>query len=138
MGSAQRGGASGFVFPVDLGASPTFSENDWHVAGHQGIDIFAPSGTPVYAVEDGSVVFGSNTLGGTVATLHAVSGDRYYFAHLSSVEGVDRPVKAGEVIGYVGNTGNAAHTSAHLHFAWYPGGGEAANPFPKLLEASRA
>ena len=70
----------------------------------------------------------TNALGGNVVWLSGASGTKYYYAHLSAWEGGSRGVAQGEVIGYVGATGN---TSAnHLHFEVHPGGGVAVNPYP--------
>jgi murein DD-endopeptidase MepM/ murein hydrolase activator NlpD len=85
------------------------------------VDILAPRGTPVLAADDGRVArLGSNALGGI--TVYAVdSGGRfvYYYAHLDRyraglAEGT--PLAKGEVIGYVGTTGNAPPNTPHLHF----------------------
>ena len=74
----------------------------------------------------------TNNLGGNVVWLTGVGGNKYYYAHLSSWEGGSRSVAAGEVVGYVGATGN---TSAnHLHFEIHPGGGAAVNPFPTVRQ----
>jgi hypothetical protein len=132
----------GAVFPV-LGAY-TYT-NDWlaprigHL--HQGIDIFAAMGTPLVAVQDGTVDRLSDYgLGGI--SLHVTNelGDYFYYAHLSAyAPGVHEgmPVRAGEVIGYVGNTGDAVTTPPHLHFEIHPAGGPAVNAFA-YLEAWRA
>jgi peptidoglycan LD-endopeptidase LytH len=89
---------------------------------HGGIDIFAAKGTPVVAVTGGLLRFQQSTLGGNAATLEGLDGVHYYYAHLDHYEGTPGPVLAGMVIGYVGNTGNAAHTDSHLHFQANRGG----------------
>lgn len=99
---------------------------------HQGVDMMSPFGTPLIAVVAGSVTMKTNNLGGNVIWLTGADGNKYYYAHLSSWEGSSRGVSAGEVIGYVGATGN---TSAnHLHFEIHPGGGSAVNPYPTVRQ----
>lgn len=91
---------------------------------HEGIDIFAPRGTPVVAVVSGIAQPSSNGLGGTVVWLQEPDARRtFYYAHLDRQAFTDtRPVVAGEVLGYVGNTGNARTTAPHLHFGIYDDG----------------
>lgn len=95
---------------------------------HQGVDMMAPQGTPLVAVESGSANFKTNRLGGNAVWLTGSSGTKYYYAHLSAWEGSSRSVSRGEVIGYVGSTGNTS--VAHLHFEVHPGGAGAVNPYP--------
>lgn len=95
---------------------------------HQGVDMISPPGTPLVAVESGSVQFKTNRLGGNAVWLTGDSGTKYYYAHLSSWEGSSRSVSRGEVIGYNGSTGNAG--IPHLHFEVHPNGGAAVNPYP--------
>jgi murein DD-endopeptidase MepM/ murein hydrolase activator NlpD len=89
--------------------------------------MMSARGTPLVAVEDGTVQFKTNALGGNVIWLSGGSGARYYYAHLSAWEGSSRSVSSGEVIGYVGATGNT--TANHLHFEVHPNG-FAVNPYP--------
>ncbi len=90
--------------------------------------MMSPAGTPLVAVESGSVQFKTTRLGGNSVWLNGASGTRYFYAHLSAWEGSSRSVSQGEVIGYVGATGNT--TANHLHFEVHPGGGRAVNPYP--------
>ena len=90
--------------------------------------MMSPGGTPLVAVESGSVQFKTTRLGGNSVWLNGNSGTRYFSAHLSAWEGSSRSVSQGEVIGYVGATGNT--TANHLHFEVHPGGGRAVNPYP--------
>jgi murein DD-endopeptidase MepM/ murein hydrolase activator NlpD len=101
---------------------------------HEGVDMLAPMGTPIYAVVSGSVNFRQNRLGGNAVSLIGDNGNRYYYAHLSSYEGTSRRVNQGDVIGYNGDTGNATGTP-HLHFEIHPGGGLAVNPTPSVRVA---
>ena len=127
---------SGIICPV--AGSAAYSDT-WGAAAlggrsHQGVDMLAPTGTPLVAVVSGSVQFKQNSLGGNAVWLAGNDGNRYYYAHLSSFEGSSRGVSQGEVIGYVGDTGNARGTP-HLHFEVHPGGGAAVNPYPWVRNA---
>jgi murein DD-endopeptidase MepM/ murein hydrolase activator NlpD len=103
---------------------------------HQGNDIVAPRGTPVYAAQSGRFEENYNDLGGISAWIYGDSGDGTYYAHLDGYVGVPNGahVPAGTMIGRVGNTGNARGGVYHLHFEYHPGGGAAANPY-RLLRA---
>jgi len=126
----------GFRCPVPSGSFI----NDWGFSrsggrSHEGTDVFASRGTKIAAVDSGRVSLRNSSLGGVVVWLTGDSGISYYYAHLdgyaSGLSTGDR-VSKGEVVGYVGNTGNARGTSPHLHFGMYPRGGSAVNPFPTL------
>lgn len=95
---------------------------------HQGNDIMAPEGTPIVAPFDGTAVAGHNDLGGNSVDVYGEAG-HVYNAHLSSY-GKLGPVEAGDIIGYVGTTGDA--TSPHDHFEWHPNDGDAVDPNPFL------
>jgi murein DD-endopeptidase MepM/ murein hydrolase activator NlpD len=147
VGTAQAGGRvaiSGFAFPVaaphNFISSFGFPRSGGRL--HQGNDIFAPYGTPLYAAERGLVgQMGTNSLGGIKLWLTGESGTSYYYAHLSAFAlGVDNGtlVEAGDVVGFVGNTGNAITTPPHLHFEIHPGGGPAIDPYPILKAADDA
>jgi murein DD-endopeptidase MepM/ murein hydrolase activator NlpD len=121
---------NGMVCPV---AGPRAFGDTWGAArsggrSHEGVDMMSPAGTPLVAVESGSVQFKTTRLGGNSVWLNGASGTRYFYAHLSAWEGSSRGVSQGEVIGYVGATGNT--TANHLHFEVHPGGGRAVNPYP--------
>lgn len=98
---------------------------------HQGVDMMAPYGTPVYAAQSGTVSHSSSDLGGIQAYLYGDGGDTTFYAHLQGYGGASSGahVAAGSLIGYVGDTGNASGTP-HLHFEYHPGGGGAVNPYP--------
>ncbi len=124
-GAAQRDIGSRFGVARDGGARQ-----------HHGVDIFAKKGTPVTAVVTGRVRTGTGGIGGNHVWLSGgmlgVGGTRYYYAHLDSFAiASGDTVKQGDVLGYVGNTGNARTTPPHLHFGIYSGGPVDPAPFLK-------
>jgi murein DD-endopeptidase MepM/ murein hydrolase activator NlpD len=129
---------TGFVFPVadPHTFSSTFGAPRSGGRSHEGNDIFAPMGTPLLASERGIIDnMGTGTLGGIKLWLIGESGTHYYYAHLIAyADGITDGtlVEAGEIIGYVGNTGNAISTPPHLHYEIHPGGGDAIDPYPLL------
>lgn len=100
---------------------------------HEGVDIFAPKGTPALAVVDGTITgVGTNSLGGNVAFVSDRDRNiRAYYAHLDrwNVRNGQR-VSVGDTIGFVGNTGNARTTGPHLHFGIYGFDEGATDPLP--------
>lgn len=105
---------------------------------HEGVDIFAPRGTRVLAAADGWVIrTGKSGLGGKVVWMETLDGLRLYYAHLSDREVREgRKLRAGEVVGRVGSSGNAGRRSPHLHFGIYDD--EAIDPVPFIQPAKRA
>ncbi|MGH3065588.1 MAG: choice-of-anchor P family protein [Gaiellaceae bacterium] len=142
----------GYVFPVYGTASfgDSFGGPRPNVPGgwHHGEDIFAAAGTPLLAVADGTLhTIGFNKLGGYRLWLRDTSGNEFYYAHLSAysplaVEG--RGVQAGDVVGFVGDSGDADGGAPHLHFEIHPavmaglGYDGVVAPYPILLAWRRA
>lgn len=120
--------AGGYVFPVYGPASFTddFSAARAFTGWHHGNDIFAPLGVPVLAVTDGTLfLVGWNDVGGNRLWLRDRAGNEFYYAHLSAFSPLAQDgaqVKAGDVIGFVGATGDAVGTPPHLHFEIHPRG----------------
>ena len=127
----------------------TFKDARGTGRAHEAVDIIAPRGTPVLAVDDGKIVklFLSVPGGRTIYQFDPTERYCYYYAHLDSyevrlVEGMS--VRKGQVIGYVGTTGNAPADRPHLHFGitevgvnkkWW--GGTPLDPYPLLRAAAR-
>jgi len=118
----------GYVFPVYGSSSftDTFRAARAGVGWHHGEDIFAPLGAPILAVADGTLFsVGWNNRGGYRLWLRDRQGNQFYYAHLSAYSplAVDgNEVKAGDVIAFMGNTGDAQTTPYHLHFEIHPVG----------------
>lgn len=134
--------------PEDLSDTYTDARSEGRV--HNAIDIMAPLGTPVVAATDGTIVkLFSSEKGGITIYQRGIDGRAiYYYAHLDRYAGTlaeGARVKRGEVIGYVGNTGNAGPENYHLHFAiWIPADtahywdGISINPYPILRRSPSA
>lgn len=134
---------TGLLMPV-VGVSPRDLDDSWHAPRdggsrqHKGIDIFAHRGTEVVAVTDGIISYiGDQPKGGHCLWLTTENGKSFYYAHLDHwaagiYEGME--VQSGDLLGYVGNTGNAISTPPHLHFQ-ISENDEAVNPYPILTRA---
>jgi murein DD-endopeptidase MepM/ murein hydrolase activator NlpD len=128
-----------------VGVKPYELENSWGNARdggkrkHKGIDIFAPKGTAIVAVQDGIISYiGEQPKGGNCLWLTTENGAAFYYAHLDRwapglYEGME--VQSGDLLGYVGNTGNAKYTPSHLHFGVNQDD-EMVNPYPLLTKAA--
>jgi murein DD-endopeptidase MepM/ murein hydrolase activator NlpD len=144
--------AGGYVFPVFGPASfgDSFGGPRPGIPGgwHHGEDIFAPLGTPVLAVADGTIhTVGFIKLGGYRLWLRDDAGNQFYYAHLSAYSPLaiaGKRVEAGDVIGFVGDTGDAEGGSPHLHFEIHPaamiglGYDGVVAPYPILIAWRRA
>jgi murein DD-endopeptidase MepM/ murein hydrolase activator NlpD len=156
-------GGHRLVFPLPMGYANSYDDT-WGAprpqGGHEGTDLMAPAGTPEYAVTDGTIVpvtgsngNGWNTLGGYALMLKAAysvgpvrEGDLFYYAHLEkeSALPLGAMVRAGQVVGYAGDTGQGPEVTRglfppHLHLGWYDATGArsylpsgAMNPYPLL------
>jgi len=141
------------MVPVD-GLFPTSLQDNFGAPRgarlHAAIDIMAPRGTPVVAADSGRIwKVRSNNLGGrTLYLIDPAERFVYYYAHLDRyADGIreGQTVMPGDVLGYVGTTGNAPRNTPHLHFQvlrykgngrWWDG--EPLNPFPFLLQPGKA
>jgi LysM repeat protein len=113
--------------------------NDWGFPRsggrfHSGNDLFAPRGTPVRAPVAGVVTQIIGSIGGNQVDLLGDDGTLYIASHLDHFAAAGT-VAAGDVVGYVGNSGNAAGARTHVHFEMHPGNGDAVNPYPVLSQA---
>jgi murein DD-endopeptidase MepM/ murein hydrolase activator NlpD len=131
--------SSGFVFPVYGKHSFT---DDWgaprqDTGRHEGNDIFAAAGTPVVAVCKGKLHrVGTKPVPGNRLWVVCDKGhDAFFYGHLSAFASdahSGAAVTAGQVVGFVGSTGDAEQTPPHVHFEVHPGGGDAVDPYPFL------
>ena len=128
--------------PVPVrGVAPPALADTWGAARsggrrHRGIDIFAERGTPVVAPVDGFVLdVGHDRLGGNVVKLLGPGLQVHYFAHLDRFGDLSERglIRKGDIVGYVGDTGNARGTPPHLHYGIYVLPGRAVNPYPLLV-----
>ena len=133
------------VFPVAGANSYTDDFGDArHQGRHEGNDIMADRGTPLLAVADARVIRLSRTesgLGGISLWLERADGTQYYYAHMTTItDGLAEgsKVAVGQLVGTVGNTGDARYGAAHLHFEIHPGGGSAVNPYQHLVAVDPA
>ena len=123
------------------GVRPASLTGSWGAARsggrtHEGIDIFAECGRPVVSATEGIVfTVGNNNLGGKVVWVLGPGGTYHYYAHLSRYAAISRwdHLQPGDVIGYVGDTGNAKGTPCHLHYGIYRQG-QAQDPYPFLVQ----
>jgi murein DD-endopeptidase MepM/ murein hydrolase activator NlpD len=144
--------SGGYVFPAygTVSFGDTFGAPRADVKGgwHHGEDIFGPLGTPLLAVADGTVFsVGWNDIGGWRLWLRDRAGNEFYYAHLSAYSPLavnGRQVKAGDVLGFMGKTGDAEFSPVHLHFEIHPvsllamGYDGAVAPYPFLTAWRRA
>jgi murein DD-endopeptidase MepM/ murein hydrolase activator NlpD len=136
--AAQLLATPGYAFPVAGSHNfvDTFGAPRSDVPVHIGNDVFAAFGTPIVAVADGRLYrVGTLKISGNRLWLRDHGGYRYFYAHLSdfaaaAYNGAD--VHAGEVIGFVGNTGDAEPTPPHLHFEVHMPNGAVVDPYPYL------
>ncbi len=126
-------------FPI--GGYATFVDDWWYPRFtptfhlHQGTDIFAAHGTPVRSPVDGVLKQGNGAVGGLAAYVTQPDGTYFYLAHLSAFapgQSTGQQVKVGDIVGFVGDSGNAAGGAPHVHMQMHPRGGPPVNPKPYL------
>ena len=157
--SAAKSGVPPLLFPVVGQVTYTNDFGQARPGGpHQGNDLMGAKRSPVVAVEDGTVGFWTTSASaGCMLYLHGASGTMYEYIHLNNdlttgndnkgkcVAGVSyapglvdgQHVDAGQLIGYLGDSGDANGIASHLHFEVHPKGGKAVSPFPYLQKAAQ-
>ncbi|MDH3259948.1 MAG: M23 family metallopeptidase [Acidimicrobiia bacterium] len=135
IGSTLVINGAGWLCPVEGG---TFF-NDWGFPRsggrfHEGNDIFAPHGTPIVAPVSGTLLQVVGDIGGYQFNLEGDDGNLYIGSHMDRFA-TDGYVQTGDVIGYVGDSGNAKGSRPHLHFEIHADGENPVNPYPTLAEA---
>ncbi|HUG75606.1 MAG TPA: peptidoglycan DD-metalloendopeptidase family protein [Acidimicrobiia bacterium] len=152
--AARRGGfatsahidPSGRTCPIAPGYGNSFRDSwleprPYRNGVHHGTDLVGATGTPLVAMENGTIINGSPSwhwAGGNQLYLRGDSGDIYYYAHLHGfAPGISSGTRVGvtQIIGYLGNTG--ASSTPHLHLGLQPGGGPMTNPYQLLLKLCR-
>jgi murein DD-endopeptidase MepM/ murein hydrolase activator NlpD len=151
-GVLPRESGGGYTFPVygpvSFGDSFAAPRSDVVGGWHHGEDLFAPLGTPLLAVADGTIFsVGWNEIGGWRLWLRDQRGNQFYYAHLSAYSPLavnGRSVRAGDVVGFMGRSGDAEFSPPHLHFEIHPvsllylGYDGVIAPYPYLLAWRRA
>jgi peptidoglycan LD-endopeptidase LytH len=117
---------------------PVYFIEDWHAprAGgtfHEGNDLLAPRNTQAVAVVSGVIRQKVGPVQGNAIWLDGDDGNQYFYAHFDAYVGAPRRVAAGEAIGLVGNTGDAAGGPTHVHFEIHPNHGDAVDAYPSDL-----
>jgi murein DD-endopeptidase MepM/ murein hydrolase activator NlpD len=154
VAAAQRLKAKGWtedridheIYAPFILAGPASWVDTWHalrygpgpiVRYHEGEDVFCKYGTPVLAAENGTVEFANDSLGGHIARVDLSDGSHLYYAHLSAWNtqqfSTGDTVHPGDIIGYCGNSGDAAGGPTHVHFGWYGKDGNAIDPMKLLI-----
>jgi hypothetical protein len=124
---------------IDTWHAPRYGPAPGQVRVHEGQDVFCDYGDPILAPVNGWVDFSDGGLGGITARVHDRESGRYwYMTHLSDLNTEDfasgDDVQVGDVVGYCGNSGNAATTPPHVHIGWYAeGGSDPQNPMKTLV-----
>jgi murein DD-endopeptidase MepM/ murein hydrolase activator NlpD len=134
-------GASPYLAVFPVAGTHTYTDDFGaarHQGSHEGNDIMAARGTPLLAVDDATVIRLSRVdtgLGGISLWLERSDGTQYYYAHMTKIAdglAVGSKVTVGQLVGTVGNTGDARYGATHCHFEIHPGGGAATDPYPHL------
>ena len=135
LSALPKRGAGGLVCPIH---GPNSFIDSWGFPRsggrtHEGTDMMAAFGAPVVAIADGNITYvGVGESAGNWLILSANDGDAYWYMHNKENLTSGGPVKAGELIATVGDTGNAIGGPPHVHFEYHPGGGGPVNPYALL------